>query len=123
LEHIMQDLRRMDRQAASWAGTCRVAGEPASSWHECCVVDISTLGLALTFENPAPSELRAGRMIFLDFSADGGAVSVRLEGEIRNVAPAIHGGIRVGVEFIRVSEKDYAVSAFLNVMSNTLAAA
>ena len=62
-------------------------------------------------------------MIFLDFSADGGAVSVRLEGEIRNVAPAIHGGIRVGVEFIRVSEKDYAVSAFLNVMSNTLAAA
>ena len=116
----MKDLRRIDRQSSSWAGTCRLAGEPAASGRECRVIDISTFGVAISFDHPAPLELRPGRLVFLDFLADGGAVSLHLEGEIRNVAPAVNGGVRVGVEFLAFSKRIHAINALLETMNDDL---
>lgn len=118
----MENRRRINRQPASWVGSCRLAGEPAASWRECRVVDISILGVAITFDRAAPSELLPGRLIFVDISADGGIRNVCLEGEIKNVAPTTNGGVRAGIGFIRVSEKDRAISAVLSAISEAFVA-
>jgi hypothetical protein len=121
-ERTMQNCLITEIQPASWVGSCGVAGEPDQNWRECRIVAVSRLGVVVTLDHK-PSELRPGRLMFLDFSADGGAVNVRLEGEIRSVTtPTVNRDIRVRVEFIRISEKDQMVNAVLDVMSEALAA-
>jgi hypothetical protein len=117
----MHNRRRIDRQPASWVGSCRFEGESDTSWRECRVVDISTLGLAVTFDYPTSSELQ-GRFILVNFSGDAGAVNVRLEGEIKSAVPAINKEVRIGIEFIRVSETEQAIACVLAAMSKALVA-
>ena len=40
--------RRVPRQPAGWRGLCLIAAESPVGWHDCRVVDISTLGLGIT---------------------------------------------------------------------------
>ena len=103
------------------AGPPRIslAGEPDGAWRDCRVVDISMLGLGITFDHPDPSEL-SGRLISVNLPGDGSCVNVRLEGEIKNATVTMSRDIRVGIEFIRLSETEQAITAVLSVMSDVL---
>jgi hypothetical protein len=115
----MENRRRLHRQPAGWAASYQLAGEPASGWRDCRVVDISMLGIGITFDHPNPSEL-SGRLISVNLPGDGSCVNVRLEGEIKNAAVTLSRDIRVGVEFIQLSETEQAITAVLSVMSDVL---
>ncbi len=115
----METRRRLHRQSVGWAASYRLAGEPDGAWRDCRVVDISMLGLGITFDHPNPSEL-SGRLISVNLPGDGSCVNVRLEGEIRNATATMGRDIRVGIEFIRLSETEQAITAVLSVMSDVL---
>jgi len=70
-------------------------------------------GLGVTFIHPQPWELM-NRRIFVDISAIGEAVNIRLEGEIRDAAFTLEGDIRVGIEFVGLSEAELAITAVLS---------
>ncbi len=82
-------------------------------WRDCEVIDISIFGLGVTFIHPQPWDL-LDRPIFVDISAVGEAVNVRLEGEIRDAAFTLEGDIRVGIEFVGLSEAELAITAVLS---------
>jgi hypothetical protein len=113
----MEYRRRVSRQAASWAALCHIEGESPPGWRDCEVIDISPLGLGVTFHHPQPWEL-VGRRISVDAPAIGSSVNLRLEGEIRNAAPSMEGGVRVGIEFVGLSKNERAIMAVLSEMSN-----
>jgi hypothetical protein len=115
----MENRRRLQRQPAGWAASYQLAGEHASGWHDCRVVDISMHGIGITFDHPNPNEL-SGRLISVNLPGDGSCVNVRLEGEIKNTAITMSRDIRVGVEFIGLSETEQAITAVLSVMSDVL---
>ena len=78
-------------------------------------------GLGVTFDRPEPNDLQ-GRLISVSLSGDHGAVHVRVEGEIKNVATPVDGDLRVGVEFVRLSEAEQAITGVLTAMSAALVA-
>jgi hypothetical protein len=117
----VENRRRLHRQPAGWAASYQLAGEPAEAWRDCRVVDISMLGLGITFDHPDPSELR-GRLVSVNLPGEGSCVNVRLEGQITNASVTMSRGIRVGIEFIRLSETEQAITAVLSVMSDVLVA-
>ena len=103
----MENRRRAARRLTGWPASYQLAGETGSGWHDCRIVDISVLGLGVTFEHPNPAELE-GRLISVNLPGDGSCVNVRLEGEIRNTIVSMSRDIRVGIEFIRLSETEQA---------------
>jgi hypothetical protein len=115
----MENRRRTDRQQAGWVGSCKLAGEPFAEWSDCRVIDISMLGVGITFDHPEPSDL-PGRLISVNLPADAGSINVRLEGEIKNAAPTMGGGVRVGIEFVGLSETERAIAAVLSAMNGFL---
>ena len=56
----------------------------------------------------------------VNLPGNGSCVNVRLEGEIKNASVMMSRDIRVGIEFIRLSETEQAITAALSVMSDTL---
>ncbi|HEY5383804.1 MAG TPA: PilZ domain-containing protein [Acidimicrobiales bacterium] len=117
----MENRRRLHRQPAGWAASDQLAGEQAAGWRDCRVVDISMLGLGITVDHPDPSEL-TGRLVSVNLPSDGSCVNVRLEGQIKNASATMGRDIRVGVEFIRLSETEQAITAVLSVLSDVLVA-
>ncbi len=97
--------RRVPRQPAGWDGTCHIDGETDSRWRRCRVVDISMLGLGVTFDHGSPF-LLVGHHIFVDVPAVGESVSIRLEGEIAYARPTVRGTVHVGIEFDEGSESE-----------------
>jgi hypothetical protein len=115
----MENRRRLQRQPAGWAASYQLAGDSAAGWRDCRVVDISTLGIGITFEHPDPTAL-SGRLISVNLPGDGSCVNVRLEGEIKNATVTMSRDLRIGIEFIRLSETEQAITAVLSVMSDVL---
>jgi PilZ domain len=115
----VENRRRQQRQPAGWVGSYQLAGEYTTGWRDCRVVDISMLGLGITFDHPNPSEL-AGRLVSVNLPGNGSCVNVRLEGQIKNASAMLSRDIRVGIEFIRLSETEQAITAVLSVMSDVL---
>jgi len=63
-----------------------------------------------------------GRNISLEVSAAGDSVKIRFKGEIKSAAAAIPDGtVRVGIEFVGLSEAERAITAVLSVMNRRLA--
>jgi len=83
--------RRVKRIRAGWDGICRIEGEPGDL--RCRVLDISMLGLGITFKHPSPSEL-SGRRISVDVPA-----VAQLEGKITHAEPILGGAVRAGITF------------------------
>jgi hypothetical protein len=77
------------------------------------------LGVGITFDHPNPAEL-SGRLISVNLPGDGSCVNVRLEGEIKNATAAMSRDLRVGIEFMGLSETEQAITAVLSVMSDVL---
>ena len=116
----MENRRRVPRHPAGWAGLCHVeGGSVVGWWQDCRVIDISMLGLGITFHYPRPSEL-VGRGISLEVPAAGDSVKIRFEGEIKNAAAIPEGTVRVGIEFVGLSEAERAITAVLSVMNRRL---
>src|ERR1700722_15113479 len=113
---FMHYRRRVERQPTAWAGFCHIEGESPSMWRDCEVIDISMLGLGITFHHPQPWELM-NRRILVDVSAIGNAVNIRLEGEIRDAAFTLEGDIRVGIELVGLSPSELAITAVLGGIS------
>jgi hypothetical protein len=101
----MKHRRRVTRQPASWEGTCHIEGEPSAGWRACKVIDISMLGLGMTFEHSSPSEL-LGRHISVDVPAVSDSVSIRLEGVVTNAVRMPEGVVRVGIAFDGLLESE-----------------
>jgi PilZ domain len=117
----VENRRRLHRQPAGWVASYQLAGEQDAGWRDCRVVDISMLGLGITFDHPDPSAL-AGRLVSVNLPGHGSCVNVRLEGEIKNASATLSRDIRVGIEFVRLSETEQAITAVLSVMSDVLVA-
>ncbi|HXN61485.1 MAG TPA: hypothetical protein VN886_13640 [Acidimicrobiales bacterium] len=89
--------RRVKRLRAGWEGICLIEGE--SDELRCRVVDISILGLGVTFKHPSPSPSQlGGRRICVDIPG-----VARLEGKITHAVPVLGSAVRVGIMFDEVS--------------------
>jgi hypothetical protein len=115
----MENRRRAHRQPAGWAGSFRLADDPLGAWRDCRVLDISMLGVGITFDHPNPAAL-SGRLISVDLPGEGTCVNVRLQGEIKNATATTNRDLRVGIEFIGLSETEQAITAVLSVMSDVM---
>lgn len=108
----MEYRRGARRQPTAWAGFCHLDEESPALWRDCEVIDVSMHGLGITLHHPEPWAL-VDRSIFVDVSAIGDAVSIRLEGVVRDAAFTLEGDIRVGIEFVGLSEAERAITAVL----------
>jgi len=115
----VENRRRKHRQPAGWAASYQLAGEQIAGWHDCRVVDISMLGLGISFDHPNPADL-VGWLVSVNLPGDGSCVNVRLDGQIKNASPTMSRDIRVGIEFVQLSETEQAITAVLSVMSDAL---
>jgi len=98
----MEHQRRVPRRRLSRAGQYRIDQGPPG---ECRVLDISTLGVGVELLDPVRTLDLIGQRVAIRIStvlvpSDG----VCMLGEIRNVAPAPGGRVRIGVEFVGQSE-------------------
>ena len=112
--------RRVPRQEAGWPGYCGFDDDPESAWYECQVLDISILGAGVEVYDPGQAVLGARLEIFDPDEDDlighkitaeaqatgGGSVSIRFTGTIRDVHPGPKGSIRVGIEFLGLSDTE-----------------
>jgi hypothetical protein len=69
--------------------------------------------LGVTFIHPQPWDL-VHRRIFVDISARGHAVNIRLEGDIKDAAFTLEGDIRVGIELVGAAPAELAITAVLS---------
>jgi len=88
--------RALPRQFANWGGTYVIETEPEIRWRDCRVIDISSVGAGFELFD-APPQASEGQRIF---------VAVHLRGEIRNSRPTMDGRIRVGTQFIDITDED-----------------
>ncbi len=101
---IYQLRRFLPRQFADWEGTYLVEGDPEMRWRDCRVVDISSAGAGVELIDP-PSDVAEGNRIF---------ISVHLQAEIRHAADLRGDRLRVGAQFVELSEAERAYMAELN---------
>jgi hypothetical protein len=94
--------RRAERQPAVWIGSCRVEGETAEPWRECGVFDFSKFGLGMDLRHP--SDL-VGSRVSVRLPV-GASIEVIVSGEVRNAKPGPEGVVRVGIEFVGLSETE-----------------
>ncbi len=108
--------RRVPRQVAGWFGKCIVEDDPGASWSECRVIDISIIGAGLEVFGFVYSDL-VGRRLTVEVQAPTGAsVSVRFTGEIKNAGVVPNGGVRLGLEFLGLSESERSILDMLEQM-------
>ncbi len=110
----MEYRRRVPRQRAGWYGSCLIGGESATEWCDCRVIDISVLGLGIQIHHSRPSEL-VGRRVSVEVPPVGDSVNILLEGEIRNAALSPGGTVRVGIEFIGLSDAERSIVDILTL--------
>lgn len=102
--------RRAPRAYAErWPAKYLFEEDESSGWQNCVVLDVSNLGIGLELFGDAHPVL-IGRTIQVEVDlGDTNSISVRVRGEVRNLGPGRHGGVRVGVEFTELSEREQAV--------------
>ncbi|MGA2520957.1 MAG: PilZ domain-containing protein [Acidimicrobiales bacterium] len=101
---IYQLRRFLPRQFADWEGTYLVEADPEMRWRDCRVVDISSAGAGVELIDP-PAGVTEGNRIF---------ISVHLQAEIRHTTEARGERLRVGAQFVELSEAERAYMAELN---------
>jgi len=112
----MEFRRRVPRQTAGWVGYCHVEGEPASQLRECRILDISEFGVGISMRLPRRSKL-VGRHVSVETPTFGASVNVRLEGTVRNVVTSETDSVRLGIEFVGLTEVELSLVKALGVLS------
>jgi hypothetical protein len=121
----MEDRRRAQRQSTVWMGFCHVEGESPNHvegqssrlWRGCGVFDFSTLGVGMDFRHPDPLDL-VGRRITVRLPV-GGSFDITFTGEMRNTTAGPDGVVRVGIEFVGLSEDELYIVDLLELGSLT----
>ena len=90
--------RAVPRQPVDWEARYRFRNDPAGTWHECRISDISTAGAGLMIFDVESEELEGRNLV----------VQVQLSGEVRNVVTGMKKDVRVGIEFVDL-EGDSAI--------------
>jgi hypothetical protein len=85
-------------------GSCHLEGEPSHLWQDCGVFDFSTLGVGMDFRHPGASDL-VGRRITVCLPV-GGSIDITFTGAVRNLKAGPDGILRVGIEFVDLSEEE-----------------
>jgi len=119
----MEDRRREQRQSTVWMGFCHVEGESSGLpedessrlWRGCGVFDFSTLGVGMDFRHDDPADL-VGRRISVRLSV-GESIDIAFTGVMRNVKAGPDGIVRVGVEFVGLSEDELYIVDLLELGS------
>ncbi|HXW81157.1 MAG TPA: PilZ domain-containing protein [Acidimicrobiales bacterium] len=97
MEH--QRRRLIPRQFVDWEGSYLIEGDPVQHWRDCRVIDISSAGAGLDLMDTTVAEVEGGRRIF---------VNLRLMGETRHNSETEVDRIRVGIEFVELTEVEQA---------------
>jgi hypothetical protein len=112
----MEFRRRVPRQIADWVVHCRIDGVPVDGAKECRVLDISEYGVGILLRHPQDSEL-IGRHVSVETPKHSASVNIRLEGEVRNAVRTGGGFVRLGIEFVGLTELEQSVVKALGVLS------
>ena len=75
-----------------------IEGDPDQRWRECRVVDISAIGAGLELRDAKPEETRGKRII----------LAVQLTAEVRYTREDDEAGLRVGAQFVELSDAERA---------------
>ena len=99
-----KERRRRNRHSASgWTGRYRLEG--ASAWRDCTLVDLSETGAgfqAFMLATDAVS-MSTAELELVDGSR-GGADPIRLRGQVCHLTRSSEGHVRVGIEFVELTE-------------------
>jgi hypothetical protein len=114
----MESRRRVPRHVAGWTGSCHIDGEPVDQLWDCRVLDISELGLAILLQHPLGVEL-IGRRMSVDSPTASTSVKIRLEGDARNAVPVGDDAVRLGIEFVGLTELEQTVVRALGILNLT----
>jgi len=96
---MIHQLRRfVPRQFADWDGTYLVATDLERRFRDCRVVDISSAGAGIELLD-VPAEVTEGTRLF---------VAVHLQAEVRHVRPPKGDRVRVGTQFVDLTEAEHA---------------
>jgi hypothetical protein len=115
----MEFRRRVPRQMAGLVVHFGVVGDSVDKPRACRVLDISEFGVGILFPQPRGSELIGGRHVSLETPKHGASVNIPLEGEVRYAVPAGSGSVRLGIEFVGLTELEQSVVRALGVLSST----
>jgi hypothetical protein len=114
----MERRRRVPRQEADWFGRCVVADDPGASY-DCRVVDISMLGAGVEVFHFPPRDV-LGRRLDVDVQPPASvSFSIHFVGEIRNAGTGPRGRVRLGLEFVDLSEDERSIVDMLERMRMT----
>ena len=114
----MDSRRRVPRHVAGWTGSCHIDDEPVDKLWECRVLDISELGLAILLQHPLGVQL-IGRRMSVESPTASTSVNIRLEGDVRNAVPVGDDAIRLGIEFVGLTELEQTVVRALGILNLT----
>jgi len=95
--------RLLPRQVVDWSGSYSIQDEPEEHWGECRVIDISSGGAGLELAEPLTG-IEVGKNII---------VAVRLRAEVKDCRIRRADHLRVGIQFMDVSERENAYLASL----------
>jgi PilZ domain len=90
--------RLLPRQIVDWSGSFAIegSGDAQHIWRGCRVIDISAGGAGVEICNPDP-DIEVGETLVL---------ALRLRGEIRDTRARYEDRLRVGIQFIDMSERE-----------------
>jgi hypothetical protein len=108
--------RRVPRQPAGWFGKCRVEGESDSSWSECRVIDVSTVGAGVEILGVVGRSLVGERLVVEVQAPTGATFSVRFVGQVKNAGAVPQGGLRLGMEFVGLSRTERSILSLFEQM-------
>jgi PilZ domain len=92
--------------------------EPIDEVWECRVLDISELGLAISLQHPLGVQL-IGRRLTVESPPESPSVNIRLEGDVRNAVPVGDDAMRLGIEFVGLTELEQTVVRALRILNLT----
>ncbi len=93
----MEQIRRLlPRQFADWQAKCMFGDDPEKRWHNCRVVDVSSAGAGLELPDTEPGEVLGSSVV----------VVIQLRGELRNSRVGRDQGVRMGIQFVNLSESE-----------------
>jgi hypothetical protein len=101
---VSKERRRKHRHApAEWKSRYRLAG--ASGWRDCTLVDVSESGAGFQAYMLATDavQLTSAELELIDDSGTGEG-SIRLRGQVRHLTRSEEGHVRVGIEFVGLTE-------------------
>jgi hypothetical protein len=112
----MSTRRRLPRQPADWPGRYHFEDVPDLLENTCRVVDISRVGAGIEVLGDTPLD-PIGRRLIVDVEGpSNGSIWIHMEGIVRNASIRPSGRVRIGMEFVGLSEVERAILDALEQM-------